>query len=161
MTLLSVIFLKVIRRLNYKRLYEHPNYDYRRSTVLIKELTEKDWQSKHPKKNYEEEIGQNLKAVVEQAAGFGTTLWLTEDEKLKKMLQLLVVTGQATMCYNIKTYLEELTAPPKEGKETNCFELLPTEVKSAITETLKSCTADWENFKANPNYLYTMLTASK
>jgi len=161
MTLLSVIFLKVIRRLNYKRLYEHPNYDYRRSTVLIKELTESDWQPKHPKLRYDQEIGPKLKAVVEQAAEFGTTLWFTEDEKLTKMLQLLVVTGQATMCYNIKTYLEELTAPAKEGKEANGFEFLPTEVRSAITETLKSCTADWENFKSDPNYLYTKLTASK
>lgn len=161
MTLLSVVFLKVIRRLNYKRLYEHPNYDFRRSTVLIKELTEKDWQLKHPRKNYDQEIGPKLKAVVEQAAEFGTTLWFTEDEKLAKMLQLLVVTGQATMCYNIKTYLEELTAPTKEGKETNGFELLPTEVRLVITETLKKCTVDWENFKADPDYLYTMLAASK
>jgi len=157
MTLLSVIFLKVIRRLNYKRLYEHPNYDFRRSTTLIKELTEKDWKAKHPKSDYTQEIGTKLKEVVEQASEFGTTLWFTEDEKLAKMLQLLVVTGQATMCYNIKVYLEELTAVAKEDEVANGFDNLADSTKKEILRTLEMCKADWEHFKSDPNFLYLKL----
>jgi predicted acylesterase/phospholipase RssA len=161
LTLLTDVFLKVIRRLNYRRLYENNNYALRRSTTLIKELTQKDWTQKHPKGNYALEIGANIQQVVEKAAGFGTTLWFTDQEKLDNMLRLLVITGQLTMCYNLKMYLQELTEPAKDPKKDNGFSSLPAAVQEQLLLTLDSCKLDWENFKANPSFLFDLLNLHK
>ncbi|WP_461791640.1 patatin-like phospholipase family protein [Pedobacter sp.] len=161
LTLLSVVFLKVVRRLNYKRLYEHPNYSFRRSTSLIGELTEKTWISRHKDGDYAFEIGDKIKKIVETAAGFGTTLWFTDEEKLEKMLEMLVITGQVTMCYNIKAYLEELTAPKKQGREPNGFQDLPPATQHALLTTLATCQQHWNEFRANPDFLSTQLKSNK
>jgi predicted acylesterase/phospholipase RssA len=152
--LLSDVFLKIIRRLNYNRLYENANYQYRRATTLIKELTQKDWESKHPQLSYQLQIGPKIKAVVEEAAQFGTTLWFTEEEKLGELLKKLVVTGEITMCYNIKAYLEEITAPSKNGKTNIDFMELPKETRSELLKTLETCKRDWKKFQSDPAYLF-------
>ncbi len=161
LTLLSVVFLKVIRRLNYKRLYEHPHYDFRRSTSLIRELTEKTWKSRHKNGDYNHEIGNNIKEIVETAAEFGTTLWFTDEEKLEKMLEMLVVTGQLTMCYNIKTYLEDLVAAPEDEQDSNGFQDLPMATQQTLLLTLSNCQQHWEKFKENPYFLSEILQTSK
>jgi predicted acylesterase/phospholipase RssA len=45
LSLMLNVFLKVVRRLNYKLLYENPKWMYRRMSNLIYELTEKDFGS--------------------------------------------------------------------------------------------------------------------
>lgn len=167
--LLTTVFLKVVRRLNYNRLYDDETYKFRRFSTLIKCLSRDNLagsselkseadvklaEKKAPKKisfftgNYEQDIGQAIAAVVEEAAGFGTTLWFTEQEKLDNVLKKLVATGQITMCYNLILYMEELMYA-KDGN----YEGLDLAVREAIKAFYDRCIADWLLFKNDPMYL--------
>jgi len=165
-TLLVSVFLKVVRRLNYDKLYEDRRYTYRRISNLINELTRKDFekkvaqqtasmQSAEPKVNiffkgpYKEVVKDAIQAVAEEAADFGTTLWFTDQQKLDNALSKLVATGQFTMCYNLIKYLENLLFTPD-----NCFELLDSTVKENLQTLYKQCTADFEHFREDPFFMY-------
>lgn len=164
-TLLVHVFLKVVRRLNYDKLYEDRRYTYRRISNLINELTEKDFKRKAeqaadvpgtaPKANmffngpYEQVVGEQIKMVAEDAAAFGTTLWFTDQQKLDNALAKLVATGQFTMCYNMIKYLENLMFTPESG-----FELLDVEVKQKLHTLYQQCTADFEHFRLDPFFLH-------
>lgn len=166
LTLMTTVFLKVVRRLNYNRLYEDEIYKYRRFSTLIKCLTrdnlagditktqrtEAKLAERKPSKkisfftgNYDQDIGVSIAAVVEEAAGIGTTLWFTEQEKLDDVMKKLVATGQITMCYNLILYIEELMY----AKEEN-YAGLDLPVREAIKAFYARCIADWLLFKNDP-----------
>ncbi|WP_109610581.1 patatin-like phospholipase family protein [Mucilaginibacter oryzae] len=167
--LLMNVFLKVVRRLNYNILYHNPAFDYRRIGNLIKQLTEQDFlnsrtrlkQDGGPDPNvarhsvlngtYEEVIGPALKKVTEEAAGFGTTLWFTDQDVVSDMLDKLLITGQATMCYNLVEYLEQLIYTTNNG-----FAALPEAQQQAIQQTYEQAKADWATFKATPGFMLQM-----
>ena len=170
-TLLVHVFLKVVRRLNYDKLYEDRRYTYRRMSNLINELTQKDFEKKaqqqaasiagdDPKVNlffkgpYQEVVNNAIKKVAEEAAGFGTTLWFTDQQKLDNALSKLVATGQFTMCYNLIKYLENLLFTPDNG-----FELLDPSVKQDLHNLYRKCTIDFEQFRTDPYFLYKALEA--
>ncbi len=165
MTLLSNVFLKVVRRLNYNKLYANTDYSYRRITTLIKELTEVDFSRKNKqtegmgtdttkptksilKGNYLDVVGEKIAEVVTEASGFGTTLWFTEDHKLTDMLKKLIATGEVTMCYNMIEYLESLLEV-----EGNGFADLPDATQESIRNLYGQCRTDWDRFKEDPLFL--------
>lgn len=161
--LLMSVFLKVVRRLNYNRLYQNDTYLYRRASNLIKELTEEDFgnvseraaqQATHTPNyrahtilggSYADVVGSHIKAVAEEAAAFGTSLWFTEAEQLDNMLNKLLATGQFTMCYNLLEYLELVLF-----EENNGFSELDQPTRDALTATYEQCKADWLQFKQTP-----------
>lgn len=169
-SLLMNVFLKVVRRLNYDKMYEDEKWKYRRISNLIYELTEKDYrqdeqtptrptdetgQSPEAKTHvqtlagtYEAAIGQKIKEVAELATSFGTTLWFTDENKLDNMLNTLVATGQFTMCYNLVDYIEKLQANADSGYHDL------DEASKKILETVRTqCIADWKQFKEDPLFL--------
>jgi len=165
-TLLVNVFLKVVRRLNYDKLYEDKRYTYRRIANLINELTQKDFerkaeqqgantQSEGAKVNiffkgpYKEVVKDAIQKVAEEAASFGTTLWFTDQQKLDNALSKLVATGQFTMCYNLINYLENLLFTPDNG-----FELLDPVVQQNLHTLYQQCTTDFEQFRNDPFFLY-------
>jgi predicted acylesterase/phospholipase RssA len=168
LTLLSSVFLKVVRRLNYNRLYENEDYKFRRFSSLIKCLTRnnlaEDVQqvSSAPgasilrasaarkaqsffKGIYQSDIGPEIQSVVEEAAAFGTTLWFTEQAKMDEILKKLVATGQITMCYNLILYLEQLIFSKDKG-----YEDLDVATRKEIESLYERCKTDWMAFKNNP-----------
>lgn len=162
-SLLMDVFLKVVRRLNYSDLYNDKNFTYRRMSNLIKELTEENFvkgQARNRNEEtqaqslkfkskldgtYEEVVGPSIKAVIEEASNFGTTLWFTEDHQLQNMLDKLVASGQFTMCYNLLDYLEQLLFVKNNG-----FEKLEAGIQVALKDLYEEVVRDWERFKANP-----------
>jgi predicted acylesterase/phospholipase RssA len=171
LTLLSSVFLKVVRRLNYNRLYENEDYKFRRFSSLIKCLTRNNLaQDRQPlssalgasiftehaarkkqsffKGVYHDDIGPKIQAVVEEAAAFGTTLWFTEQEKMDGVLKKLVATGQITMCYNLILYLEQLMFSKDKG-----YEALDVSTRKEIDALYERCTKDWLAFRNNPMHL--------
>lgn len=172
LTLLTSVFLKVVRRLNYNRLYENVDYKYCRFSSLIKCLTRHNLgadmadvtstpgasiftapaanSKKHSffKGNYSEDIGPEIQLVVEEAAAFGTTLWFTEQEKMDEVLKKLVASGQITMCYNLILYLEQLMFSKDNG-----YQALEPAKRKEIEAFYERCIADWRSFKGNPMYL--------
>jgi len=165
-TLLMDVFLKVVRRLNYYKLYNNERYSYRRMTNLIKELTEVDfgnrvkrkkeddprsdtyWNNTVLKGGYADVVGPKIKEVSEDASSFGTTLWFTEDEMLNKMLDKLLATGQFTMCYNMLYYLETVI-----WEEGNGFEQLDAATQANLKLMYQQCKDDWAKFKTEPMFL--------
>ncbi len=168
-TLLSSVFLKVVRRLNYNRLYEEDAYQFRRLSTLIKclsrsnltkgsesgkvkDVSKDDANSKRKSGfftgDYDTDVGLTIESVVNQAAAFGTTLWFTEQEQLDDVLKKLVATGQMTMCYNLIVYVEQL----KQAKEEQYAKLDPT-IRQRIDDLYIECMADWAVFRQNPMHL--------
>jgi len=152
-TLLSSVFLKVVRRLNYNRLYENDVYQFRRISTLIKGLTRANWTAatvdqKNPKfftGNYDADIGPAIQLVVEEAAAFGTTLWFTEQQLLDEVLKKLVATGQVTMCYNMILYIEQL-----RNSKGDQYNKLDEQVRAKIDGLYAQCTADWAVLRQQP-----------
>ncbi len=165
-TLLLNVFLKVVRSLNYNRLYDDNRYEYRRISTLIKDLTRKDLRKKETKTdenqsqeatvnpgflsgNYDSVIGKKIEKVIDEASGFGTTLWFTDQQKVGKLLEKLVAAGQLTMCYNMIRYLEKLIFTPENG-----FTDLTTDLQTDIRKLYEDCKKDWLHFKQDPVFLY-------
>lgn len=162
-TLLMDVFLKVVRRLNYSDLYNDKKYAYRRMSNLIKALTEEDFtkgqtrvkneetesdSSKSTSKldgDYYDTVGPKIKAVVDEASSFGTTLWFTDENQLQNILDKLVATGKFTMCYNLLDYLEQLLFV-----ENNGFDELEPQTQSELKQLYETVLKDWQQFKENP-----------
>jgi predicted acylesterase/phospholipase RssA len=164
-TLLSSVFLKVVRRLNYNRLYEEEIYKYRRLSTLIKCLTRDNLTGTNSgtkerkgffSGDYDADIGPAIQAVVEEAAAFGTTLWFTEQEKLNNVLKKLVATGQITLCYNLILYLEQLKSVQNQQQDANLDPLVPENIDGLYVQ----CIADWAMFRKDPLYLVKIMEAS-
>lgn len=163
LSLLSSVFLKVIRRHHYQKLYTDEQYQYRRITSLIKELTEADYSAKNKrvaaegdavekqpytgilKGSYDEVVGSKIADLVNETSEFGTTLWFTEEQKLRDLLQKLVSTGEVTMCYNMVEYLERLQFTPRNG-----YAQLPAKTRKDIADLYDQCKNDWLLLKENP-----------
>jgi predicted acylesterase/phospholipase RssA len=159
-TLLTNVFLKIVRRLNYKFLFGNEDYTYRRIANLIRELVEDRPNTpdrmdvigagaKDPGAGpYPIVSSPAIRAVAKKAAAFGTTLWFTEDEQLNDMMSDLVATGQFTMCYNLLTYLERVINEPASG-----FGQLDSTTRRDLQDTYTACQRDWEAFKQNPHLM--------
>jgi predicted acylesterase/phospholipase RssA len=166
-TLVSEVFLKTVRRLVYGRLYLSEDHQFRRVSNLIRELTREDFEVKRERNRkepdyfqnipgcdpillgtYDQVIGPKLQEVAETAAGFGTTLWFTQTEKLGDILNTLIACGQASMCFNLMKYLVELRFTPDNG-----YSDLPVEKKLEIENLWYQCLEDWKRFKGEPSFL--------
>ncbi len=165
-TLLMDVFLKVVRRLNYYKLYNNNNFKYRRISNLIKELTEMDFNANVLRRQqdqaaagktpdfsifngtYNEVVGTAIKGVAESASSFGTTLWFTDDDKLSDMLDQLIATGQFTMCYNLIEYLEKLIYDKDSG-----YDGLDQQKKDNLQKLYSDCKEDWKQFKDDPMFM--------
>ena len=165
-TLAMDVFLKIIRRLNYYKLYADKKYAFRRITNMMRELTEEDYNNKGKEKRIDEPsvsgdttyssmtgpyldvVGPLIKKTTEDACTFGTTLWFTEGELLGNMLNKLVACGQFTMCYNLIVYLESIIY----GKD-NGYAELDTEIKIKLEKLYADCKKDWGKFKAAPEWM--------
>lgn len=165
LTLMLDVFLKVVRGLNYDKLYEDGRWRGHLISNLIKELTEKGYRKKHSDQpnidpdlpytpseilrgSYQNVVGANMKKVAEMASSFGTTLWFTDNDKVKDMLNLLVAAGQFTMCYNMLEYLDKI-----QFTKGNGFSELAAEQQREIKDVYEQCKLDWMRFKADPIFL--------
>ncbi|MCB0696486.1 MAG: patatin-like phospholipase family protein [Chitinophagaceae bacterium] len=172
-TLLMDVFLKVVRRLNYYKLYEDDRYTYRRISNLIKEMTKMDFDIKLKRRaednqnnamkensifsgDYDTVVGSKINDVAEEASGFGTTLWFKEDEQLNEMLNKLIATGQFTMCYNMLEYLEKV-----KFEENSGFDQLPETTQQDLNNLYVQCLADWHRFKDDPMFMVTEMANAK
>ncbi len=166
------VFLKQIRRLQYEKIYENDNYTYRRISVLIKQLTKNDFELRRKREQrsnkkkyyfeldecpaelkgtYEDIVGRtenDLGSIVDKAAVFGTTLWFTPKDQVNNILDKLIITGQASTCFSILTYLIELIHTPNNG-----FQKLPKNKREVLIHLKEKCLADWNQFKKHPDFL--------
>jgi hypothetical protein len=147
--LVSEIFLKQIRRLNYNLFYKDDDLKDRRITALIYELTKEQY--KHSRSDEKDADikntqinapGDRIYASAKIASRMGTTLWFSEKDKKIHRLKNLVSCGQYTACYNLLKY---------------CIDLKKSDTK-VDTKTLDTMIGvfqtDWKKFIENPYWLH-------
>lgn len=147
--MISDIFLKQIRRLNYDLFYKDENLKNRRITTLIYELTKKQYKQgdsdeKEKGEQFEqiEDPGDRIFASAKIATEMGTSLWFTKKDRDLHRLKNLVSCGQFTACYNLLKYCIDL-------KETKAS--VDTKLLNQIIDTFQ---ADWKKFIKNPYWLH-------
>lgn len=146
--MVSSVFLKHVRRLNYKRIYEDSRWENRRITNVIYELTP-EGSEKIKRKIADRTIpadylpGSAITQVAGRAAAMGTTLWFTKEEIENGMLDDLIACGQFTICWNLLDYLGRLDANATNTHEGHAA------LGVLKTQLLK----DWLKFQANPHFL--------
>ena len=150
--MISDIFLKQIRRLNYDLLYKDESLKNRRITTLIYELTEEQYQkgdSDEKEMDIKEELINEPSELIYDAAKIAcemdTTLWFTEKDREVSRLKNLVACGQFTACYNLLKYCMDL-----KKSEVNVDAIL-------LDKMIEIFQADWNKFIKNPHYLHDYL----
>jgi predicted acylesterase/phospholipase RssA len=150
--MISDIFLKQIRRLNYDLLYKDDSLKNRRVTTLIYELTKEQYykgDSDEKEMDIKEELINEPSELVFDAAKIAcemdTTLWFTDKDREVSRLKNLVSCGQFTACYNLLKY---------------CMDLKKTEVNVdavLLDQMIGIFQDDWNKFIKDPYYLHDYL----
>ncbi|MFK7750202.1 MAG: patatin-like phospholipase family protein [Kordia sp.] len=141
------IFLKQIRRLNYKLLYSDPSLRHKIITSTVYELNgEKTAYSKSFSfnKNISPAPSTLLTSIGLIASEMPTTLWWDEKDIQKDRMDALIACGQFTSCYKLMDYIIKL----KKNKRIELSE----EETVAIDTLYKDLENDWKKFNENPMF---------
>lgn len=147
------VFLKHMRSLNYKAVFEEPSWQNRRIMNAIYELREGEEKLKDKIRNGEISAelipSEKLQKVATRATSMGTTLWYTKEELSKDneqratMLDTVIACGQFTMCWNLLEYLRRIK---KDGININ-------EKHKKLLECEGQLMDHWRKFKGDPFWL--------
>jgi predicted acylesterase/phospholipase RssA len=142
--MINEVFLKHIRRLNYRNVYNDESWKNRRLMNAIYELKNTD---KIKDKINNEHLPEYLmpsakiQEIAALATSMGTTLWFTPEEVEKKnMMNSIIACGQFTLCWNLLEYIIKLKRD-RANTNSNHDKII------ALESVLRS---DWEAFKADP-----------
>lgn len=141
--LVSSVFMKHLRRMNYRSTYNDKEWKNRCIMNGVYELRPGEvWEAKIRNKQLpaylkpSEMIQQNSL----KAAAMGTTLWFTKDEIENRVHDALIAAGQYTICWNLLEYIETIKKDPENTGENH----------KAILACEQQLRADWEAFQQNP-----------
>lgn len=142
--LASSVFMKHIRRLNYRSVFRNDAWKHRRIMNAIYQLcTFKPTGADFPsQKGYPAYLhpGRPIVENTKRAANMGTTLWFTAKEKEERLPETVIACGQYTICWNLLAFLNRLKDSPLKNEA--CYAPL-----LALEERLN---ADWARFQENP-----------
>ncbi len=156
--------LKHVRRLIYDAFYGSHTWDNRRASCFIYELStqnaafrvsqlakKKDSDAAIYLSNEDKSLLLDLKdkipVVADEAREMGTTLWFTEEDGSKQMLDKIIQCGQFTACANLLEYTMTLIRKHEAGKLSIAPQVL--EMLKAVRKTLES---DWAAFREQPDF---------
>ncbi|MFA0964070.1 patatin-like phospholipase family protein [Roseivirga sp. BDSF3-8] len=157
--MVTEVFLKQVRRLNYKVIYRDKKWDFMRITNTIYELTPRDLAYQYENNRFGDhssvirkkekelvvQVSEEMKEVATRASNMGTTLWF--EKKHEKALHDLIACGQFTTCFNLLTYLIELEHHP----ESPCKDLFNAD--APLTLLRKRLEDDWKTFLKTPGFM--------
>jgi len=144
--LATTVFMKHIRRLNYKSVYEDDGWKNRRMMNGIYELRAGESWTKERMPEWlrpSEAMQENSK----KASSMGTTLWFTDGDKSSGIPQSLIAAGQYTICWNFLKYMEG----SKKDQSNMSSQMI--QLCKDIEPRLR---ADWEKFKSDPMWMLDM-----
>ncbi len=101
--LMTDIFMRRIRRMQYDILYKSPDWKSRIIGNFIYSLID----HKKVKKHYNIELSEECQKIIKQAARMPTTLWFGEKLKSEGMIDALIISGQITTCYKLMDFLRK------------------------------------------------------
>ena len=152
--LVSTVFMKHIRRMNYRSAYDRNSWKNRLIMNGIYELRPgESWVSKLINKGIPEYLrpGELIQKTTEKAAAMGTTLWFTEKEKAEGVHNALIATGQYTICFNLIEYIELIKKKTANTNKRHKYLI-------SLEDRLKS---DWEEFQKDPMYMMGLFVSLK
>ncbi|WP_455672250.1 patatin-like phospholipase family protein [Phocaeicola sp.] len=141
--LTTSVFMKHIRRLEYRRIYDDHNWDNRSITNTVYELRKDErWKSKIEQGKLAEDLAPSnlMQENSGKAASMGTTLWFTQEDKDRHVPDALIATGQYTICWNLLEYIEKIKKDRHNLNDSH-------EILLACEPQLR---ADWEKFQKDP-----------
>ena len=138
------IFLKQIRRLNYKLLYASTSLRHKVITSTVYELngeTTAYSKSFNYNKNIKPAPSKLLTSVGLTASEAPTSLWWDKKDIAKNRMDSLIACGEFTTCYKLIDYILKLKNSSLE------FDI---EDKEALDNLYKLLLKDWKEFNKNP-----------
>ncbi len=147
MKLTGSVFMKHIRRLNFRSIYDHEEWKNRRITNAIYELRpgEKTMADKLASGRLPEYMKPSpaIGETSALAASMPTTLWFKEGEEGSRMLDAVLACGQYTVCWNLLEYIQKLK---KDASNTNKEHQRLVACETQIKE-------DWLHFCKDPYWM--------
>lgn len=141
------IFMKSIRQLRYKAVYENPIWNNRKITNAIYELSSasQKWVPKLKSGRIPEWLApsEKIQATSKTAAGMGTTLWFTKEHWNDNVPESLCACGQYNICMNLIEYIYSLKINNDNTNEAH-------ELIMKYEDILRK---DWEKFQENPLWM--------
>lgn len=137
--MVSEIFLKQIRRLNYNLIYSKEEDDNKLITCTVYELNGKKTLYKNkfaPNQNIHPAPKEQLKSVALVASEAPTSLWWDDEDISTNRMDSLIACGQFTTCYNLMDYILKL----KKNSITS----------QPIDDMYELLKADWKHFNEKP-----------
>ncbi|PKQ67944.1 hypothetical protein BZG01_06155 [Labilibaculum manganireducens] len=139
--MVSDVFLKQIRRLNYNLIYSKEELKNRIITSTVYKLNGKETLYKN---NFKHNIqitpaGKQLKQVALIASEAPTSLWWDKEDVSTDRMDSLIACGQFTTCFNLMNYILELKENDISSKE--------------IDDMYKLLEKDWRKFNENPLFM--------
>ena len=143
----KAIFMKPIRQMRYKALYESRAWKNRRITNTIYELTNEygSWKKKLDKGKIPMWLAPSeaMQEISVKATDMGTTLWFTKKDREDGIPEALLACGQFTICMNLLEYIEKLK---KDSQNT-------TDAHNVLIGYESKLKEDWSKFKTNPYWM--------
>ena len=138
------VFLKNLRGLRQRRIYQDKNWHRRRVSNFIYNFKRNvNGKVKPIDKVKGLSISKEIVEVASSACSMPTTLWFTNQHKKDNLLQKLIACGQFTMCYNLIWYLEDL-------KKDTDYDQLDAQVRAQLKKTLDLAHKHWDQFQKEP-----------
>ena len=141
--LVSSVFMKHLRRMDYRSIYRDDDWKNRCMMNGVYELRpDEAWASKLKSGQLPEYLKPSNKIQQHStiATAMGTTLWFTQEEKEAGVHDSLIAAGQYTICWNLLEYIETIKKDPSNTNEHHQLIL-------ACEEQLRK---DWEKFQKDP-----------
>lgn len=143
MQLVSSVFMKHLRRMGYRSIYESPEWINRTAMNAVYQLRPGEvWETNLRTGTLPAylEPSPEMQEISEKASAMGTTLWFTGDDRKNGTPEALIAAGQYTLCWNLLRYIERIKKKPVNLNE-NHRQLLACE---------RQLREDWEQFKKYP-----------
>ncbi|AXG71263.1 patatin-like phospholipase [Kordia sp. SMS9] len=145
------IFLKQIRRLNYKFLYFKKGREFKSVTSTVYQLN--GAKTVYGRAAFNNDITTKPSTLLENvaltASETPTTLWWDKTDIAKGRMDTLIACGQFTTCYTLMDYIIKLTKNSK--LENSKIELSEAALKD-IDALYKALEADWKQFNKDPMF---------
>ena len=87
---------------------------------------------------------REIMQISDEVATMDTTLWFTEEDKQRLLLEKLVACGQYATCWNLYRYVTKIGKRNKQN-------LTPEHI--AMRQIGRQLREDWKSFKMNPMFL--------
>lgn len=135
-SMISEVFLKQIRRINYDYIHDKDKYKDKIITSTVYKLNGQPNHYSNFKFNplIKPALSSKIKDSALIASEMGTTLWWNKDDHDRNRFHHLIACGQYTTCYNLLDFISKLPKP------------LSAEVIKMQSKLKK----DWKNFSDTP-----------